>query len=276
MSPLPGAIATKPGSCTKPLPGIIPAIVDHARQAGRQEPGRLAGDDAAVARHAARHLGRRRPLQGSVLEQSARQVSGRRQCPLRRRRLLLDHGPHRRRAQCFRPSAEHDRNRKRAGVASERGRGRRGRPAGRTQGRSGGRVRHAHEAASRTTRCAKSSRSTSATRSARWPSRTTSASPAPCPKPAAAKSCVDCCATSPPAKKPSATPRRWKITACWPNSGGMRNSAADCRHWLPEAAVSDSSQPADHLACLAARLRPRAQRIACAARALSRSCRSCC
>ncbi|HTQ39572.1 MAG TPA: acetate--CoA ligase [Pirellulales bacterium] len=30
MSPLPGAIATKPGSCTKPLPGIIPDIVDSA------------------------------------------------------------------------------------------------------------------------------------------------------------------------------------------------------------------------------------------------------
>ncbi len=30
MSPLPGAIATKPGSCTKPLPGIIPAIVDES------------------------------------------------------------------------------------------------------------------------------------------------------------------------------------------------------------------------------------------------------
>jgi acetyl-CoA synthetase len=28
MSPLPGAIPTKPGSCTKPLPGVIPAIVD--------------------------------------------------------------------------------------------------------------------------------------------------------------------------------------------------------------------------------------------------------
>jgi len=27
MSPLPGAIATKPGSCTKPLPGVVPAIV---------------------------------------------------------------------------------------------------------------------------------------------------------------------------------------------------------------------------------------------------------
>ncbi|MCA9168766.1 MAG: acetate--CoA ligase [Planctomycetales bacterium] len=30
MSPLPGAIPTKPGSCTKPLPGIIPDIVDHS------------------------------------------------------------------------------------------------------------------------------------------------------------------------------------------------------------------------------------------------------
>jgi acetyl-CoA synthetase len=28
MSPLPGAIPTKPGSCTRPLPGIVPAIVD--------------------------------------------------------------------------------------------------------------------------------------------------------------------------------------------------------------------------------------------------------
>ncbi len=30
MTPLPGAIPTKPGSCTKPLPGIVPEIVDHA------------------------------------------------------------------------------------------------------------------------------------------------------------------------------------------------------------------------------------------------------
>ncbi|MEM1304259.1 MAG: acetate--CoA ligase, partial [Planctomycetota bacterium] len=29
MSPLPGAIATKPGSCTKPLPGVLPEIVDE-------------------------------------------------------------------------------------------------------------------------------------------------------------------------------------------------------------------------------------------------------
>jgi acetyl-CoA synthetase len=30
MSPLPGITATKPGSCTRPLPGIVPAIVDES------------------------------------------------------------------------------------------------------------------------------------------------------------------------------------------------------------------------------------------------------
>jgi acetyl-CoA synthetase len=29
MSPLPGAIAAKPGSCTKPLPGVVPSILDE-------------------------------------------------------------------------------------------------------------------------------------------------------------------------------------------------------------------------------------------------------
>jgi acetyl-CoA synthetase len=32
MSPLPGAIAAKPGSCTKPLPGIVPVILDEQCQ----------------------------------------------------------------------------------------------------------------------------------------------------------------------------------------------------------------------------------------------------
>ena len=32
MSPIPGAIATKPGSCTKPLPGVVPVIVDETLQ----------------------------------------------------------------------------------------------------------------------------------------------------------------------------------------------------------------------------------------------------
>ena len=41
MSPLPGAIATKPGSCTKPLPGVFPEIVGED---GRPvDPGKGAG-----------------------------------------------------------------------------------------------------------------------------------------------------------------------------------------------------------------------------------------
>ena len=42
MSPLPGAIATKPGSCTKPLPGIIPSIVDEeGNEVGANQGGML-------------------------------------------------------------------------------------------------------------------------------------------------------------------------------------------------------------------------------------------
>jgi acetyl-CoA synthetase len=42
MSPLPGAIPTKPGSCTKPLPGVIPAIVDPAgKPVGKNQGGWL-------------------------------------------------------------------------------------------------------------------------------------------------------------------------------------------------------------------------------------------
>lgn len=42
MSPLPGAISTKPGSCTKPLPGIVPVIVDEELQrVGKNQGGML-------------------------------------------------------------------------------------------------------------------------------------------------------------------------------------------------------------------------------------------
>jgi acetyl-CoA synthetase len=42
MSPIPGAIATKPGSCTKPIPGIIPEIVGHAgKPVGKDQGGWL-------------------------------------------------------------------------------------------------------------------------------------------------------------------------------------------------------------------------------------------
>lgn len=42
MSPLPGAIATKPGSCTKPLPGVVPVIVDDSlNEVGNDQGGML-------------------------------------------------------------------------------------------------------------------------------------------------------------------------------------------------------------------------------------------
>jgi acetyl-CoA synthetase len=42
MTPLPGAIPTKPGSCTKPLPGILPAIVDPSgKEVGTNQGGWL-------------------------------------------------------------------------------------------------------------------------------------------------------------------------------------------------------------------------------------------
>lgn len=42
MSPLPGAIPTKPGSCTKPLPGILPEVVnDRGEPVGTNQGGWL-------------------------------------------------------------------------------------------------------------------------------------------------------------------------------------------------------------------------------------------
>jgi acetyl-CoA synthetase len=63
LSPLPGAMATKPGSCTMPLPGVVPVIVDEAgeivtqaNQGGRlciakPWPGMLRGIWGDPARH---------------------------------------------------------------------------------------------------------------------------------------------------------------------------------------------------------------------------------
>jgi acetyl-CoA synthetase len=42
MSPLPGATPTKPGSCTRPLPGVVPAIVDkQGKPVGKNQGGLL-------------------------------------------------------------------------------------------------------------------------------------------------------------------------------------------------------------------------------------------
>ena len=45
MSPLPGAIACKPGSCTRPLPGIVPRVLDDTRKdVGENQGGMLCVD----------------------------------------------------------------------------------------------------------------------------------------------------------------------------------------------------------------------------------------
>jgi len=42
MSPLPGAIALKPGSCTRPMPGIVPRVLDDSRkEVGENQGGML-------------------------------------------------------------------------------------------------------------------------------------------------------------------------------------------------------------------------------------------
>ena len=95
----PAPSPTKPGSATRPLPGVGRR---HRRQAGpiaAGQPGRLAGDPAALAGDAADHLRRRRALPAAVLEPGAALLLHRRRRPPRRGRLLLDHGPGGRRAE---------------------------------------------------------------------------------------------------------------------------------------------------------------------------------
>ena len=58
IAPLPGATPTKPGSATRPLPGIVADVV--TREGEPVPPGRrrIPGAEAAVAGHAAHHLRR--------------------------------------------------------------------------------------------------------------------------------------------------------------------------------------------------------------------------
>ena len=108
MSPLPGAIPPNRGSCTKPLPGIIPEIVDEAgswwvpiMEVGSPSP--TLGPACSVASGAT--MQRYQDVYWSKIP--GKYLAGD-NCALRRRWLLLDHGPHRRRVECIRSSAEHD------------------------------------------------------------------------------------------------------------------------------------------------------------------------
>ena len=72
-------------------------------------------------------------------------------------------------------------------------------------------------------------------KSARSPSRRTSASATTCRRRVPARSCAVCCARSPRARKSRRTPRRWKTRRSWISSNRLRADCGDagslcCRH----------------------------------------------
>ena len=165
ISPLPGATATKPGSCTQPLPGIDATIVDAH---GKEVQGADAGGYLVIRKPWPSML---RTIWGDN-ERYLADVLGNLPEPLLRRRrlrasrqgrLFLDHGPHRRRAERRGPPPGHDGNRVRAGRASEGGRSRGGRQAARDQGRIRVRLRRAARATGPRARRPKRSRRCCAT-----------------------------------------------------------------------------------------------------------------
>ena len=144
ITPLPGVTPTKPGSATRPFPGIKAEIKTDKGETDRRRRRRPAGAHAAVAGDAARHLRRPRALREAVLEPlDARHLLHRRRRQARRRRLLLAARPRRRRAERRRPPHRHDGGRERARRSPAGRRGGGGRPAARDQGPGGRRVRDA-------------------------------------------------------------------------------------------------------------------------------------
>ena len=70
ITPLPGAIPTKPGSATKPFFGVQPVILDPAdrRRADRDRDLRRPRHQGQLARPDAHHLRRPRPLHGDLFQ----------------------------------------------------------------------------------------------------------------------------------------------------------------------------------------------------------------
>ena len=135
ITPLPGVTTLKPGSATKPFPGVDAAVVRRAGQRGRPGRRRLSRPAQAVAGDAARDLQGRRALPGDVLVEVRGRLLRRRRRADRRGRRLLAARPRRRRDERLRPPHLDDRGRERARrpPAGRRGRGRAG---ARTSGRA--------------------------------------------------------------------------------------------------------------------------------------------
>ncbi len=74
ITPLPGIVATKPGSATRPFPGIEAEVVDE--KGNKVGPGgrRLFGSHASVAFDASRHIRRSRTLRAKLLVAISRKI----------------------------------------------------------------------------------------------------------------------------------------------------------------------------------------------------------
>ena len=116
ITPLP-SVGLKPGSATRPFPGIEVDIVDDDGVPVARERRRQPRHHEPLAEHDPHGLRRRRSLHQSVLGEVSRPglVSGWRYGPSRRRRLPLGHRSQRRRFESQRLPARHGRGRIRAG-----------------------------------------------------------------------------------------------------------------------------------------------------------------
>ena len=118
ISPIPAAVDTKPGSATKPFPGIHANIFDEEGNAPKGEAGGF-----LVVTHPWPGMlrgiwGRQEEVQRNLLEQIRRDLLCWRRRSPRQIWILLDHRTHRRRDEYFRPSHRYNGSRECAGFLS--------------------------------------------------------------------------------------------------------------------------------------------------------------
>ena len=209
ITPLPGIVPTKPGSATRPFPGIEADVVDEREGKPIDEGQGLLVLHAAVAVDAAHALQGGRPVRRDLLlEVRQGDLPRRRRRAQGQGRLLLDHRADRRRGQRLRAPAVDGRGRVGDRLARQGRRvggdrpGRRGHRPGDLRVRDARGRPRGHRRADRGD---PRPRSPTGSASSRGPSG--SSGPTTCPRPARARSCAGCCATSPRAARSATSPR---------------------------------------------------------------------
>jgi acetyl-CoA synthetase len=133
ITPLPGATLLKPGSATRPFFGVVPALVDaEGRVIEGEGSGNLVIQRSWPGQIRTVYGDHQRLVETYFKAYPGSYFTG--DGAAGRRRLLLDHRPRRRRAECFRAPHRHRRDRERAGAARPGRGGRGGRVPARHQG----------------------------------------------------------------------------------------------------------------------------------------------